>query len=202
MPPKPVDQRRPEETRDAIWQAVRETRGRNGEPNRPFTPAEIRGETRCTKEMVREYLVGLVAGGFVAKTNDGTYVLVRDTGIEPPRVRRDGTLITMGTGRENMWRTIPILQEFTPRELAIAASTEQHQVTEVDADCYTRFLYRAGYLAQLAAAKRARRGPGTPALYLYLPSKYSGPKPPQIQRVKQVYDPNLRRVVWTGAADE
>ena len=30
-------------------------------------------------------------------------------------------------------------------------------------------------------------------------SRYTGPLAPQVQRIKQVYDPNTRTVVWGGS---
>lgn len=195
MSQKPVDQRRPDETRDAIWAAIRETRGKGAAPNHPFTLRDIWSETRASKDTVREYLTGLCRAGIVGKQTLGSYILVRDNGIEAPRVRRDGSEITQGRGRENIWRTIAILQEFTGRELALASSTAEHQVAVTEAETYCEILAKAGYLAIVVKGR-----PHHPARYRHLPSKFTGPKPPQVQRVKQLYDPNLKRVVWTEEA--
>jgi hypothetical protein len=34
--------------------------------------------------------------------------------------------------------------------------------------------------------------------YRFLAARYSGPKPPMIQRIKAVYDPNRSEVVWSS----
>jgi hypothetical protein len=85
-----------------------------------------------------------------------------------------------------------ILSEFTILDLAVNSSTEEHNVSANDAKEYCRFMCNAGYLAMPRPGKS-----GQPAVYRFLPTRYPGPKPPQIQRVKQVYDPNSRKVVWT-----
>lgn len=38
------------------------------------------------------------------------------------------------------------------------------------------------------------------ARYRFIAGRNSGPRPPQVQRLKQVYDPNLDRVVWRHEA--
>ena len=52
-------------------------------------------------------------------------------------------------------------------------------------------LQRAGYL-KVAVSK----GPYRRARYMLIPARNSGPQAPLIQRIKQVYDPNLGKVVW------
>ena len=204
MAQKPIDKRRPDETRAAIWQAIRDTRGKGGEPNSPFTIHDIWAQTRCTRDIAREYIVSLAAGGFLQKlspapgSSSPLYVLLRDTGVEAPRVRRNGTLVTQGIGREQMWRTLKIAgADFSCRDLAISASTDEHHVQEHEAKDYLYHLHRAGYLIITVEG-----GPARLTRYRLLPSKYTGPRPPQIQRVKQVYDPNIGKVVWKGAADD
>jgi hypothetical protein len=212
MPLKPIHQRNADENREAIWQAIRTTKGSEGEPNATFTSLSIWNSTGASRSSIQEYLTGLHRAGYItsvgqAKSTIGNrqytiYQLVRDNGIEAPRVRRDGSAVTMGQGRENMWRTMRIMGEFTARELAISASTDDTAVSEEDAKNYCTHLQRAGYLATIGSQKKSAAAPGPGALrYRLLPSRITGPRPPQIQRVKQVYDPNTRTVVWTGGAE-
>ncbi len=194
MARKPVNTISHIETRDALWAAIRAFK-------EPFTARDLRRETRCTDSQVSEYLKGLLAAGIVDLARDGKnpgnppgtahlYRLVDDRGPVAPRVRRDGSEVTQGQGRTNMWRVMRVLGQFTVQELAIHASTEQHQVKPGEADKYCQFLAQAGYL----------RRTGSKA-YRSLSSRYSGPRAPMIQRIKQVYDPNLKKVVWSQGGD-
>jgi D-arabinose 1-dehydrogenase-like Zn-dependent alcohol dehydrogenase len=212
MPLKPLDQRNPDETREAVWQAIRDTRGKGDEPNGTFTSLSIWTVTGASRATITEYLTGLQRAGYIAivgESKPGTgniklnvYQLVRDAGIEAPRVRRDGTPVSMGRGRENMWRTMRIIGEFTARELAIAAATDDTAISHDDAQTYCTALQRAGYLVIIGERKLSTSSPGPGATrYRLIPSRVTGPKPPQVQRVKRVYDPNIRKVVWTGGAE-
>ncbi len=179
-----VDQRVPGlDSRDALWAAIR--------TRETFTIPAIREVTRLGYDTVREYILGLEAAGYVARAGGGGSVgqavlyLALRLPHEAPRVRSDGTPVTQGQGREQLWRTIPILKEFSPRELALASSIEEHTVSEAEAKHYCLYLHRAGYLARITTGR-----------YRHLPSRRSGPLPPQIQRIRQVWDPNLGAVVW------
>lgn len=193
MPRKPVDRINPRlDTRDAIWAAIRR--------RRRFTTPELVGDTRLHRETVREYVRALAFAGYIEQVTPGDpprtaaiHALIRDA-AEAPRLRPDGSEVTQGRGRENMWRTMRILREFTVRELAVAASIEERAVAESEAQDYIRFLHKAGYLARIDGG-----GPGRPARYRFLTSRYTGPKSPMVQRVKQVFDPNLGRVVWPAS---
>lgn len=200
---KPADRRRPDETRDALWRAIRRTGGES------FRVRDIARGARHEIETIREYLAGLARAGYLERTSPvkcgatATYRLVRDSGAEAPRVRRDGTPVVMGRGREQMWRTMRILGDFSARELAVSASTEDVAVAETEARTYCTHLHRAGYLVLARSAKPGHRaGTGERARYRMLRSAYTGPKPPQVQRNKQVYDPNLRQVVWPAGEPE
>lgn len=190
MANKPVDKRSPLEGREAVWKAIRQLK--------IFAVPDLYRETRAKKDSIRDYLTGLLNGGYIVVHAESSgignpivYELINDTGVETPRVRKDGSAVTQGQGRENMWRTMRILKDgFTPRDLAIQASTTEHLVAESEAVDYISHLFKAGYL--LANGGRFRM----------LPSKYTGPKPPMVQRVKQVYDQNLKKVMWQGGGHD
>ena len=197
MSRKPVHKLRPDEGRAAVWKLIRR--------DRVVTVNSIYAEVRLGRDTIREYLTGLAARGYLMKksvtghrgvTGEVTYTLMNDCGVDAPRVRRDGTEITQGKGREQMWRALDILAQkgarFDFRDLRLFASTDDIQVSEADVKCYISFLSAAGYLTAMEPGK-----PGTPARYRMFPTKWTGPRPPQIQRVKQLYDPNLKKVVWS-----
>jgi hypothetical protein len=83
-----------------------------------------------------------------------------------------------------------ILGVFSAFDLA-AVSSEDRPVSQAEAKDYVHWLYKAGYLSM--ARKHSNK---TVARYRLRPTRITGPKPPMIQRGKQVYDPNLKRVVW------
>lgn len=203
MPRKPVhlmaSARRPE-GRQVIWQAIRRLHR--------FSLHDLERATRIHETTLKTYLVGLTNAGYLARVDaeepaaevryqPAYWSLVRDIGIEAPRVRKDGTEVTQGRGREQMWRTMRIIGEFNAGELAVQASTEEHRVDPAEAKHYCHYLYKAGYLARTQAARR-----GSLARYRLLPSRYTGPQPPQIQRIRQLWDPNLGRVVWSAQGGE
>lgn len=183
MSRKPVDQRNPLQSREAIWQAIRALKD--------FSPKEVRMETRCSAGQVDDYLKALLAAGLIERLEGerGRYLLIKDPGAVAPRLRRDGSEVTLGRGREQMWRAMRVLGNFGVRDLVVHATTEEHAVADSEAAHYCQFLAQAGYLK--------RQGSG----YLFLRSRYSGPRPPMIQRVKQVFDPNLGKVVWSQGGE-
>ena len=185
-------------SREALWAAMRRL-GR-------FTVRQVTDETRLGLDTARDYVRGLELAGYLARvgtvaTGSGTvgaravvYELVRDVGVEAPRVRKDGTEVTQGRGREQMWRAMKVLGEFSARDLAVHASTEAHPVSLKEAKHYIRYLVKAGYLAVVRTTGLAWR-------YRLVHSKNTGPRAPMIQRVRQVFDPNLGRVVWRSGEE-
>lgn len=208
MPPKAVHQREHRGRtkrggRDGMWEAIRKLRR--------FTALDIEGETRCNLESIKTYIKSLKKAGYIAivdhldnaqsglahplKYKAAVYELQRDS-ITTPRVRRNGDVVTMGAGREQLWRTMRVLKVFSYLDLAVQASTEEHPVSEADARHYLKYLKRAGYIAEIERGKGGR-----PSRYRFIDRRYTGPRPPMIQRVRQVYDPNLQKVVWPTGED-
>jgi hypothetical protein len=200
---KPTHKLRPEEKREALWDVIRGTAGA------AFTTRVLARDTWVGIDTINDYLSGLVNAGYLAKTDSGlrgkcaVYCLIRDTGTDAPRVRPDGTEVTQGRGREQLWRTMRILGEFTPRELAITASTEEIKIAPNEAGHYINRLHAAGYLRIRVPAKPGhKQGTGEQARYQFLRHMHTGPKAPQVQRNKQVYDPNLKQVVIGGVPND
>lgn len=183
MSRKPINKMNDFDSREAIWRTIRQLK--------TFTVPQLHGETTLKIESVREYCQGLAAAGYIAKTDTPgkaiTWQLVKDCGVDAPRVRKDGTPVTQGRKRLQMWRTMKVLGQFTVRDLAVHASLEDSVIKEDDAADYLKHLCSAGYLA------KSKNGG-----YRFMPSYNTGPKAPMIQRVQQVWDPNLKKVVWTN----
>jgi hypothetical protein len=185
---------------DCIWEAVRATR--------KFTLHEIDGwiAKNCKQPVntftLKSYLSRLQKGFYISVIDveqlrgiakEHSYELVNDTGIHAPRLTREGMPSTQGLGRENLWRSMKMLKSFDFRDLVKSGSTGAVKISEAEARDYIKHLYKAGYLQQL---QKVNRQASLPARYRLLPSKNTGPRPPMIQRIKRVFDPNLNEVVW------
>lgn len=196
--------------RQKMWDAIRENLN-------DFTLEQVRAAANMKLDAARDYLTGLVKAGFCIKTheqpfNTGSsliapqqaqavyhYKLVRDCGNEAPRVTRAGKLVVdVGMKNEAMWRVLRICGAVTPRQLAALASNDVIVVSEETANTYLRFLCRAEYLTLVQDAKPNVRQ----AKYKLLNSKNTGAKPPQIQRTKRVFDPNVGSVVYSECPDD
>lgn len=168
--------------RQEIWQEIRKS------PDR-FTLTGLVDATGANRKTIADYLRCLVPGGVIAAIDDQAFRLVDDRGYHAPRLNRAGKPVTQGAGTENMWRSMRGLAEFTVRDLVAHSCTPDVQVTELTAKSYCSMLLRTGYLRVIQKASPIH---GRQAIYRLI--RNSGPKPPQIQRVKQVYDPNTGQV--------
>ncbi|MBU1564253.1 MAG: hypothetical protein KJ630_01330 [Proteobacteria bacterium] len=178
---KPMNKLNGFDSREAIWKLIRE--------KTEFTVREIYLDTTLDASSVLDYVRGLTNAGYLREETGEKaklYTLIKDVGVDAPRVQRDGSLVTQGQGRINMWRAMQIMQVFTAKELAINASTPQCAIKLSSADDYCGHLCRAGYLRR----DNSRR-------YTFLRHMFTGPKPPMIQRVKRVWDQNLKKVMWS-----
>lgn len=184
--------------RQTIWNAI-QTLGKSDDP---FSLTGIWEECGCEipRDTVRDYVRSLTNGEFLTKVKQHTprssaeYKLTGRHGTEAPRVRPDGTLVTQGAGVEAMWRTIKLLGNFTAAELALTASTSNARITEETARSYVKYLKKAGYVRVVQAGTPGRNS--NRARWSFVKRNDPGPKPPQIQRIKQLFDPNTNKVVW------
>jgi hypothetical protein len=189
--------------RQRMWEALRANR-------KGMTWASLSCVAKVEMEPLKEYLQALTQGGYVesAASNEvkpGTekiWMLVRDCGVEAPRLKADGTPVTQGRGTENMWHTLRRLADFNARELAAMASADGVTVADATAKKYIQALHKAGYLRRVEPVKRIGGKLGAlPARYRLIPGKYTGPRPPMIQRTRALYDPNLGCIVWQEEPD-
>lgn len=206
MSQQPVDKRFQAEPRQAVWAEIRKLR--------LFTVSQLLREPTVGLDAssVTYYVRSLEAAGYVRCLDAHqptenqrnrkrlvlrTYELVRDNGIDAPRVRIDGSHLG-ATAQERMWKVIRILSEFSAAEVAATASTEESPVSLIVAKSYIGHLYKAGYIKMI---QPPRFFPSALARYRFLTAKFSGPKPPMVQRDKSIYDPNLKKVVWKKETD-
>lgn len=183
-------------SRQVIWETLRALHA----DGQTFTTRDVWAVMveAMPRSRVDDYLRSLVAAGYLQCQNPSRpqfeaarYALVRDVGVEAPRVRRDGS--EPGTpGREQMWRTLRIIGDCSAAELADAASTPDSPIAKTTAREYCQFLRAAGYLQVTRPSK-----PGTPERFRLVASRWSGPMAPMIQRTKQLFDPNTGEVVYS-----
>lgn len=155
-------------------------------------------------ETVKTYVQSLVRGGYAVRLNEARYEiaeyqLIKDTGIEAPRLTRDGQPVTAGLGQEAMWRCLRMLGALDARQLAAHACSSGVEVKLASAKRYLQMLKKAGYLEVIQPCNRrlARM-----EMLRLIPRMDTGPRPPQIQNVKTVYDPNLNRVMYADEPEE
>lgn len=185
-------------SRQRAWEAIRKHAG-------AFTCCQIARKAKVDDDTVYTYLVSLERGGYLECDKDSCinvqagakWTLLKDNGIEAPRLTRDGRPVVQGLGNEAMWRTMRIIGDFNIAELAGHVKAGGVEVTENTAKSYIGDLKKAGYLLVVAEARSRGIGKGAvQARYRLAPGKYTGPRPPMVQRSRSIYDPNLGKVVW------
>ena len=183
--------------RDAIWQCIRELK--------TFTLFDIQIRSTDDKQMdnvngetARTYVTSLENAGYLERQprpegvrSRVTWKLIKDIGVNAPRVRKDGQSVSQGEKREQMWRSMRILNNFDANTL-LSVIEETIELKIGDVKDYIVHLHKARYLVEVNPAKNK----GGLARYRLLPGMNTGPKPPMIQRIKQVFDQNLNKVVW------
>ncbi|WP_353429461.1 hypothetical protein [Paracoccus denitrificans] len=172
--------------RQEVWEAIRK------QPER-FTVDDLVARSGANRKTVQDYLRCLLPGGVIQAEGGDNYSLIDDRGYHAPRLNRAGQPVSQGAGVENMWRSMRGLAEFSPRDISAHSTTPDVRVSEPTAKAYCFMLLKTGYLRVI---KKAEPMAGRQAIYRLI--RNSGPKPPQIQRIKQVFDPNTGAVHVPG----
>lgn len=186
--------------RDRIWTEIRK--------QRQFTFKSIEDKTRISEETTRTYIDCLLAAGIVeiaqehvlGRLKGGGYVphtfrLVKDGGISTPRFRANGEPVTQGNAQQHLWQAMRVIGEFDWRSLLLSAATEELPIPPATVKAYLKALVRAEYV-QIVRPGAAR----IPARYRL--RRNTGPKAPMVQAIKQVWDPNLGKIVWAPKPEE
>ncbi|WP_036203975.1 hypothetical protein [Marinobacter sp. MCTG268] len=183
--------------RQRVWEQIRKFKMK-------FKVYDIARSSDVDDETVKTYVQSLVKGGYVVRLTEAQYEiaeyqLLKDTGVEAPRLTRDGQPVTAGLGQEAMWRCLRMLGALDARQLAAHASSSGVEVKVTTSKRYLVMLKKAGYLEVVEPCNR--RLARMEKLRL-IPRMDTGPRPPQIQNVKTVYDPNLNKVMYTDEPEE
>lgn len=175
--------------RKMVWKVIRELKH--------FTIRDIEDRTKIQPRTITSYLQALeraeiINKEVVYKPNRGClrtniYNLTKDTGVMAPVINKNGQLVE-DTHQSRIWRAIRILRNFTLRDIVATASQDDDPVSLTAADQYLNYLKKAGYLSKKNNEKVFR-------LNLAM---NKGIQAPQIQRIKQIYDPNIDAVVWNS----
>lgn len=172
--------------RDQLWNAMKVFDGDW------FSIAMIRKETYADRRTLLSYIECLVAGAYAERREtdeNPEYRIVNPVKIAP-RLRKDGSVVTQGRGTENMWRTMRMMRQFSPRDLAAHATTGTANVSVLTARKYCELLVRVGYL-------RTVKPKGGRADAIYKLIRNTGPKPPMVQRDKSIFDQNTNEKLVT-----
>lgn len=174
--------------RDLVWQAIREMR--------TFVLQDLVKRTGLRSGTVEDYLRALLKAGLLARSGSqpsplgiagafprAEYSLVRDLGLDTPRVRKNGTLIPP-SGRQRMWRAMGILKDFSLRDLVATASLPEAGISRREAEYYCDWLTKGHYLRTSGNGR-----------YCIVPVMRHGPRAPQVQRVRRLFDPNTGEIV-------
>tara|TARA_R110002049_G_scaffold73362_2_gene189749 strand:+ start:11659 stop:12270 length:612 start_codon:yes stop_codon:yes gene_type:complete len=169
----------------------------------PFTITNVFDQTHVNRHTIRSYLKALTLANYVERIEPETGAIREEAAIKfrvivdpapyhAPRLNRNGKPVSQGGGVENMWRTMRMIGEFSPRDIAVHATTDIVSVTDTTAKAYCTKLLKAGFLKVVSKAKP----PTKQAVYRLV--RNTGPKPPIIQRTQQVFDPNTRKAYPVG----
>ena len=185
---RPADQAT--DGRQAMWLALKKT------PDMILVTGLVKA-TKLNRSTVTRYLKALTEAGhleYCAAPNGhpASWKLIRDTGHHAPRVRADGSKVTQGDVVHQLWTAMCALKDFDFRDLVQNSSVEIPESTAKD---YCKRLLSAGYLKVLSKAD-----PALARIARYRIIRLSGPRAPQVQRIRQVYDPNTGDCYPVGGA--
>lgn len=184
--------------RQRVWLAIRKFKD-------DFTLVQVAEEGSMKEGSVRTYLQGLKKAGFIEvafeEKVDGKgvkrihYKLVRDVGYNAPTVDRDGGETKPAQVNKAMWNTLRITKKaVNAEELAALSSNDEVLISVLTANVYLQLLNAAGYLS---VVEKSQNIAGKKAKYRLMEHMNTGPIPPQIQRAKQVFDPNTNQVMFS-----
>lgn len=194
--------------RQRMWEAIRKFHAKG----KVFTQADIERLAAVEASAVKDYFKVLALADFITVFEQQTvgklckrnsYQLVKDNGVEAPRIDKKGKVATQATCNERMWGTMRrmfIGKEFNYRELACFASTASNVCSETNAKAYVHALHKAGYLECVTPSKAGNGA--KPARFALIKKMDTGPRAPMIQRTKTVFDANLGKVIWQEPAGE
>lgn len=181
-----------------------------------FTVGDVAG---CTNGVawstVKDYITRLAKEGLVkvigGKPSAGgvkihVYAVTKISTMAPVLRRPDYTGVR-GRSQAQVWTAMRSLGAFTLRELAVAASTDDHVVKPRTAEAYVRMLMKAGIVVAVEPYAKGRKGRpfgagAAPGTYRLTRAGNTGPAAPKVFKASIVFDPNKNRVVKVAETEE
>ena len=184
--------------RQRVWLAIRKFKD-------DFTLLQVAQEGAMKEGSARTYLKGLEKAGYIKAAYEQQvegkgvkrihYKLMRDVGYTAPTIDRDGVETKPAQINKAMWNTLRILKKaINAEELAALSSNDEVSISVATANVYLQLLNSAGYLAVI---EKHQNIAGKKTKYRLIEHMNTGPIPPQIQRAKQVFDPNTNTVMYS-----
>lgn len=191
--------------RDAIWSAIRNLKQFGYLDIEQMVNVQTDEKLdRVSTETVRTYVKRLALGGYIKETEEikvskdtndryfrKQWELVNDVGIDAPVLTKDGKTSESGKMTKKIWNSIKILKKFSWKDVAVMSSTEELPIKERYIREYLENLRKARYIRLIQKGDKSR-----PSLYQFIPAKNSGPLAPMLRYKKEVFDQNIRAVVW------
>lgn len=183
---------------EQFWTAMRDLTKRNG----GFTWREIYIQSNeVGRDAARRYVVACAKAGHIKQigllSREKVYAVTRQTAKAPMIVMRDGDPGARGLHRQHIWTAMRTLTQFTAREIAAAASTDDVRINVKTVERYIHQLRTAGLIVYVQNA--GKRGT---SVYRLKPSANTGPKAPRILEARFVYDCNCKTVVGDASTSE
>lgn len=173
----------------AIWEAIRGFK-------EPFSHDQLQNRCRKEEKAIGRFLRALRAAGYLVQidTDDGGvhYKLEKDVGHEAPRLTLTGKPAEQRYGAEQMWRVMRARRQdgFAVADLVAHAG---FPITTTEARNYIQMLLSCGYLKVIQ-----KSSPRCGRVARYKLVKDTGPQPPVLQNIRQLYDPNTGKAVLPG----
>ncbi|PPR15470.1 MAG: hypothetical protein CFH43_00905 [Proteobacteria bacterium] len=185
MPKYTVGNKLNDGSRDKIWTTIRSLK--------EFTCKDVMFKCGIERKTVEDYVKRLERGGFVQTVSEKVVnnnlsqrkiILIKDRGVEPPRLRKDGTEMPTPT-TQKIWQAIKALRDFSIDEILMTVDG----TTRETVSSYVKLLTRAEYLKRKGLSNSNAR-------YCVVSMRKMGAKAPKVLKIKQVYDPNIDQIVW------
>ncbi|MGO8738588.1 hypothetical protein [Rhodoblastus sp.] len=165
-----------------------------------FTVTDIhKSSNGVTRAAVWIYVQGCLAQGFVEKVGAKA---ARSSIFKVTTPRRDAPKIhavdgLMGRRRQQLWTAIRAMPNFQLRELAVAASVEEVEISYGTAQRFIWQLRDAGMVELLDDG-----GKNAPSTFRLKRKANTGPLAPRIFDARVVFDPNAQKIVGEAIASE
>lgn len=170
-----------------IWEALRNMAGSS-------SYYLVSRKTGIHHRTVKRYIDSLSVEGYLEVVGrihgEPEFKLVRDNGVDCPRIKAGQQESFAETGQEIMWRTMRILGQFCASDLVFQAERTS-PIKLTTAQRFLKRLKRAGYFDVVC-----KSSPGVSEQYRLRSYMNTGPIAPIAQRDGQVFDPNLNQVTF------